>query len=193
MQIEQFKRWHWAVIGLAFGLAVSLWRGWVGAEGTLMGRTTLECSEFEKLLLAKSPSGQPALKDIRFFGHEDARSWLTAEQLIRLGKGASASESYIPVKIATRKPCCSSLNPTAKVDPDYTVIEYLKSVKAKQPDVRFSTRWWDQEPMRSSLFAMVGMLLLAGACPTLVNALLGAGLGRSTESKEPEYDLSRFG
>jgi hypothetical protein len=192
MRVEHFKRWHWGLIGLTLGLAVSLWRGWVGPEGTLLGRSTLESSEFEKLLLTKSPtSGQPQVKDIRFFGEEDGRSWLIAQQLVR--RGRDEPEVYIPVKIPAKKPFVSSLNPTAKVDANFTVVDYLKTVKAKHPEVRFSTRWWDQEPVRSPMFALVGMVLAALAGQPLVHALLGAGLGREPDKKGEEYDLSRFG
>jgi len=41
MRIDHFKRWHWALIGLALGLAFSLYRGWVGPEGALIERSTL--------------------------------------------------------------------------------------------------------------------------------------------------------
>jgi hypothetical protein len=194
MRIENFKRWQWALVGLALGLIISLWRGWVGAEGTLLGRTTLDSSEFERMLVGKSPTGMPLVKDIRYYGQEDGTDWVIAEQFMTRGRGQNKTESYIPVKVAAQRPYVPTLNPPAKANPNFTVVDYLQSVHAIDPHVKFSTRWWDQEPLRSPLFALMGMMLMAGACPAIFH-LLGAAEATvdSAKSKEREYDLSRFG
>jgi hypothetical protein len=180
---------------LALGLLISLWRGWVGAEGTLIGRTTLDSSEFERMLVGKSPTGMPLVKDIRYYGQEDGTDWVIAEQLVRRGRDQNKSETYIPVKVAAERPYVPKLSPPAKADPKFTVVEYLQSMHAIDPQVKFSTRWWDQEPLRSPLFALMGMALLAGACPTIVNLLVGGAEARADSAKtgQSEYDLSRFG
>lgn len=155
-----------------------------------MERTTLDITEFELLLAAKSSTGKPALKDIRFYGHEADRSWLIAQQLLRQGSGSTAADVYVPVKIAARKPFVPRRNPSAKVDPNYTVIDYLKSLSATHPELRFSTRWWDSEPTRSAIFGIAGMVLLAGVCPMLMN-VLATGSFRRLDENRPEYDLSQ--
>src|SRR5436190_14432987 len=104
MHIENFRRWHWALIGLALGLIFSWWRGWVGAEGALIGRSTIDSTEFEQLLVAKSPSGVPLVKDIRYFGLEEGTDWVIAQQLIVQGKGENRTANYIPVKVAFERP-----------------------------------------------------------------------------------------
>src|SRR5438874_3624000 len=140
MHIENFKRWHWALIGLALGLIFSWWRGWVGAEGSLIGRSTLDSSEFEQMLVAKSVSGMPLVKDIRYYGREEGTDWVIAQQLVRQGQDQKKTEIYIPVKVAAERPYVPKLNPPAKKDPNFTVVDYLKSVNAIHPQGRFSTR-----------------------------------------------------
>jgi hypothetical protein len=190
MEIASFKRWHWAVIGLALGLGVSVYRGWVAADSTLESRQTLDSTEFEQLLAKKSTAGHPMVKDIRYFGRDDSTDWVMADQLVvHKTRGAPASEGYVPVKIAFDRPYKPRLNRPANLDANFTVVDYLKFVRAKNPEVRYSTRWWDREPVRSPLFALIGMALLGGICPALMRR---AGF-EAPRSKESEYDLSRFG
>ena len=193
MELASLKRWQWACLGVALGLIVSLWRGWVGPEGALVDRPTLEAVDFERLLLQKGAAGQPMVKSIRVHSHIDGTYWLTAEQLIR--RGPDGPEKYVSVKIPAKTPFVPQTNKPPKVEAGYTVVDWLRSMKQKHPEIAFSTRWWAHEPVRSPMFAIVGMVLLAGLCPPLIGVLTGAGLGRQREEKEknPEYDLSRFG
>src|SRR5262245_43187563 len=185
MRIENFKRWHWALVGLALGLIVSWWRGWVGPEGALIGRSTLDITEFEQLLVGKSPTGTPLIKDIRYYGLEEGTDWVLAEQLIVRGNGENRTNAYIPVTVAAQRPFVPTHTSPVKPASNLTVLDYLKSVRATNPQVKFSTRWWDQEPMRSPLFALVGMVVLAGACPAVMQLLLGGvrtgGRGKTHE------------
>jgi hypothetical protein len=177
MRIDPLSRWQWAIVGVVLGLSFSLWRGWMGHEGALMARTTIDVTEFEQLLLAKSPSGQPAIKNIRFSNREGETIWLTAEQLVREGNRPGSPEKYVPVKVATRTPFIPPSKRNAKGAEkgaaSATVMDYLNSMQATHPELRYSTRWWDREPARSGIYALVGMLLLAGACPWLFATLRG--------------------
>ena len=196
MELANLKRWQWACIGVVLGLAVSLWRGWVGPEGDLVDRPTLESVDFERLVLEKDPSGQPAVKNIRLHSQVDNTTWLTAEQLLRPSK--KSSERYVAVKIPAKTPFAPKTNPPAKVDPNYTVIDWLSAQRAKNPQIGYSTRWWAQEPMRTPLFAVAGLVLFAGVFPSLIGVLTGQGINpkrdeEKKDPKKPEYDLSRFG
>jgi hypothetical protein len=195
MRFKLFKHWRWACAGLALGLVYSFWHGWVGPEGTLNERTTLDSTEFEQLLVKKSASGQPLITDIRYYGHVEGTDWLIAQQLAHSKK--KTSETYIPVKIGATRPYVAKLNPPPKAGPNFTVVDYVKSVRGINPAVSFSTRWWDQEPLRSPLFALVGMMVLGLAGPALSNLLgLSAAMGRAdqkTADQKEGYDLSRFG
>ncbi len=179
MQLASFRRWQWAVIGLTLGVFVSLWRGWLGAESSLLDRSTLHSTEFEALLTAKAPSGKPFLTDVRYYGYEDGVDWIIARKLVLPARGDSKTETYIPVKIAADRPYLPRTRPAGKVAADFTVLDYLKSVQASNPQLRFSSGWWDRQPMRSVLYGLVGMLLLAGVAPALIDRLMPERAPRS--------------
>src|SRR5687768_11112117 len=103
MRIEDLKRWHWAIIGVALGVTVSLVRGAGGDEEALAPRSTLDSSTFEQQLLRKSRSGKPLIKDIRVYRMPDGNYWLGAQQLMTRAR----QEAYIPVKIPTETPYVS--------------------------------------------------------------------------------------
>jgi hypothetical protein len=187
------KRWRWAVGGLVLGLAISWWRGYVGLDRSLLERDTLDVTEFEQLLVAKSPSGQPLLRDIRFFGHEGGTDWVIAEQLSGGTRGPEKAVSYIPVKIGAQRPYVPKLNAPPKPDANYTVFDYLKSIQASNPQVRFSSRWWDREPARSVVYALIAVIALAGAGPFVVGVLSGGATVSTAGSKADAEYLARFG
>jgi hypothetical protein len=191
MWTQILNRWRWVVAGLVVGLAVSWWRGYVGLDASLLERDTIDVTEFEQLLVAKSSTGKPLLRGIRFYGHEAGTDWIIAEQFTR-GTGPDGSESYVPVKVGAQRPYVPTRGPATKADPNFTVIDYLKSIQATNPQVRFSTRWWDREPARSMVYALIGVIAFAGAGPLLLGWFSG-GAAAAGKGKEAEYDLSRFG
>jgi len=197
MRIEAFKRWQWAVLGLGLGLLISFWRGLVGSEAALDGRMTLDTIEFERLLARGSIDGKPLLRDIEVYPMPDGSFWITAEQLLTDKTRDRPEDRYVPVRVHAPTPYVPTLNRPAKPDPKFTVIDYLKAMKAKTPVADFSTRWWDREPIRSVLFAAVGLALLGGAWPMLIPLLTGVEptqrRGGDRRRAEPQYDLSRFG
>lgn len=200
-RIEDLKRWHWLVIGVAVGVGISLWRGSIDAETALAGRSTLDVGEFERLLTRQTRSGQPMLKNIQVYPVGDGVYWLSAEQLRTRGGrrwggggGDDDEQQYVPVKIRATTPFVPRANASSpNADPNGTIVDYLASLKASNPNVDYASRWWDVEPMRTALFAAAGAMLIGGVWPSLINLLIGAGYGKRSEKKEPEYDLSRFG
>ncbi|WP_428937579.1 hypothetical protein [Fontivita pretiosa] len=197
MRIEAFKRWHWAILGLGLGLIVSFWRGLQGSEAALDGRMTLDTIEFERLLARGTIDGKPLLRDIEVHPMPDGSFWITAEQLLTDKTRDRTEDRYIPVRVHAPTPYVPTLDRPAKPDPKFTVVDYLRTMKAKTPVADFSTRWWDREPVRSVLFAAVGLALLGGAWPLLIPLLTGVEptqrRGGEKRRAEPEYDLSRFG
>jgi hypothetical protein len=191
MRIDQFKRWHWVILGVVLGLVISFWRGTFRSDAPLEERTTLDPSEFERMLVAKPHQGKPLLKNIQVHAMRDGSYWLTAQQLLGDKSPGSAEATYVPVRIHAPTPYVPAGSPAAKPDPRFTVIDYLEMVQAKHTSVDFSTRWWDREPLRSLLHAAVGAALLGGLVPFLMPLLTG-GI-RSDHSEREEYDLSRFG
>jgi hypothetical protein len=121
---------------------------------------------------------------VRYFGRKTA-PLLTAQQLGPQGQQrACRRRVYIPVKIPAKTPVLPAINPPAKVDPNFTVVDYLKEVRAKNPQVRFSTRWWDQEPLRTPLFALIGWHCCGGMAAAESSARR-CGRGRDEGRRTP--------
>ena len=219
MRVEDLKRWQWAAIGLLLGLIISFWLGYTGPEQVMADRSTLSTGEFEKLLLLRTDSGTPALSHIRPYRMSDGSYWLSADWFVQ--RRAEPVAHYVKVKILAPTPYIPRQEPpakkldvnfrgyskeslallshpplvldTSKIDPNFTVVDYLALMKQKVPQVDFSSRWWDKEPLRSLIFGLGGMLIFGGFCPSLIDLLVKLGLGKRTEKPtEPEYDLSRF-
>jgi hypothetical protein len=204
MRIEDIRRWQWLIIGVLLGLFVCWWRGSAGAEQALAGRSTLDTGEFEQMLHRPGRDGAPRIRNIRAYPVGDGVIWLGAEYNERRGgrwwgrrrggrDGDGGEERWIPVKIRTVTPFVPRINPPANTDPNYTVIDYLAELEAKNPNVGFAANWWDAEPARSITWAAGGALIVGGIWPTIINLLIGAGYGHRSQKKEPDYDLSRFG
>jgi hypothetical protein len=173
---------------------LSSWRGSLGLNGSLQDRVTIDVTEFEQLVTAKAPSGSPRLKNIRYYGREDRTDWVIADQLTTQGQGAGKTETYIPVKIAAERPYAPKLHAPAKAGPEFTIVDYLHSLQLTHSQVRFSSGWWDREPARSLLWALAGVLIVAGAGPTLRNILNGGAVQTSSTTavtpKQSDKDLA---
>jgi len=212
MRIEDLKRWHWIVLGLAVGLGISYWRGSIDAEMALRGYDSLDVAAFERNLTATSRDGRPLLRNIRVYPAEEGVYWVAAEELPERGgrrRGGwdgwrrnrnqpnadqpAPQAEYNPVMVRTTTPFVPRNNPQAPTNPNYTVVDYLTEMKSQHPGLDFSNRWWDKDPLRSTIWALAGVLVIGGIWPSIINLLIGAGLGHRTEKKESEYDLSRFG
>jgi hypothetical protein len=173
MGIEAVKRWQWAVVGLVMGLFVSFWRGTVSSPAALQDRTTLEPIEFERLLSHGPHQGKALIRDIAVHAQPDGSFWVTAEQLLTERNRRPTDPEYMPVRMHAPTPYVARVNPPANAGPKFTVVDYLKTVRAKNPAVNYATRWWDRNPTRTILFAGLGLALLGGAWPMLIARLSG--------------------
>ncbi len=76
------------------------------------------------------------------------------------------------------------------INPRYGVADFLADAKQRNAklDYAYKGSW---EPAKAYAYWTIGSLIVVGGIwPTVLNLLIGAGLGRP--AKEPEYDLSRF-
>lgn len=178
------------------------------AELSLRGHDSLDLASFERNITRTARDGRPLIRNIRIHAGEEGVYWVSAEELpTRGGRGgwglfgrrrdrgqpdAPADAQYNPVMIRTVTPFIPTINPPAQVDPNYTVADYLLEVKSANPGVDYSHRWWDEEPLRSAIWALGGAVVIGGIWPSIISLLIGAGFARKSE-KDPDYDLSRFG
>jgi hypothetical protein len=203
MQIEDIKRWQWAILGLLAGLAFAY--AWQDHDVT--GDKTYEMAEikqlvFERDALAKSnKSGQPILQDVRveppvqdYQGY--MRQIVTGKRL-RLSK-VDQHEYLVPFYYYAAAPYEARILPPG-VPPlakDATVMTFLAVAQKANPILHFRFAWEMESKASMALWATGGLVLIGGVWPTVLNLLLGAGLGRppkTEEEKANEEYLKRFG
>lgn len=189
MQIEDFKRWHWAVIGLAVGLLFGLVFRLAGVEHNPEVPQARNAPGL--LSLAVMPdfkTGRPIVDDlvIHPLSSEDARAQLVTfrmRQVYRLGDGTTITQ-WEPRKVWTEVPHNAQ---------HATFGDYVTSLKNKGllegAPIQFA--WWQQPMWGVLLYTLLGLLVIGGIWPAVLSALIGAGFGTKKEAKN-DYDLDRF-
>jgi hypothetical protein len=203
MQIEDLKRWHWALLGVIAGLIFS----YAWQDHDVVGNKYYEMAEikqnmFEREALSKSrESGAAILQDVRV--EPPVRDYENNLRQIVTGKRLrfnpkDQKEYLVPFYYYASIPYVWHLPvPGAKPLPaDATVMDYLAAAHTANPLLHYRFAWELQSNWFTALWVIGGVVVIGGIWPTVLNMLLGAGLGRppkSVEKKEDEAYLSRFG
>lgn len=190
MRIEDFKRWHWVVIGLVVGAVMAYMRtSVVTPDETASYRRGISPFEFATNL-RRPPTGNgfPWISDIVVYPPLQNKNYVTAKMLeIQTdGRGIYRLVKFnaeIPFKVARFSEPKSST---------YSVRDFLNDEKSRDPNLKYTFAWWELPTAAYALWIGGGLLVIGGIWPTLVNIMIGAGLGRK-KSAEEEYDLDRFG
>lgn len=190
MGIENFKRWHWAIIGLIAGLAMAYMRtAVVTPDETSTYRRGISSFEFASdLNRPKTSNGYDWLTDITVYPPVENKNYVTAKMLEIQADGQGMyrlvkMDADVPFKVARfSEPKTSS----------YSIRDYLADIQKKNPDLKFTYAWWAAPAAQYALWTIGGLLVIGGIWPTVVSLMIGAGLGRK-KTEEEEYDLDRFG
>jgi len=189
MQIEDFKRWQWAVIGLAVGLLFGVVFRFAGVEHN--PEVPQVRNALGLLSLAMMPdfkTGRPIVDDlvIHPLSSEDARAQLVTfniRQTYRTDDNTTIAQ-WEPRKVWTEVPHSNQ---------HATFADYVTSLQDKGllEGAPIQYAWW-QEPMWGVLlYGALGLLAIGGVWPAVLSALIGAGFGTKKEAKN-DYDLDRF-
>lgn len=213
MDIEHIKRWHWAAVGLLAGLLLAGTRLFYAHD--YQGHSL----EQNFNAVAFGSRQQPVLVGF-FFGPKrwlyasgvtihppttpDPRvdgtkatgvQWVTGTlhdmqfAKSRDGSGKMVFEEKTAEPFFHRSAIPYKANGKAYAD----VRAYLEDV-AKQSGGKgaaYRVAWWERPAIAWALYPGAGLLLIGGVWPTLLNLLVGAGLGRKRD--EPAgVDLSKY-
>jgi len=187
MHVQDLKRWHWAVIALVVGLALSYVWSSVEWDENL---PTIGQRDFETGLTTPYPK-EKHLANVTVMPPQEGKYKVVAEQVRN-----------------TKTPGVIDLRPVAYMaDTPYkagawrndneehpSVREFLKSMQANNPNAEISFRyaWYREAWAIYLLWTGAALLLIGGVWPSVISLMVGAGLGFQKEDKGPEYDLERF-
>ena len=192
MHIQDLKRWHWILIAIPIGAALSY--AWTSIEPSVPRHIGQET--FERQLVATPIEDHPWLANLIVHPPVEGVMVVTGEQLsLRPNEKVAdyrpfafnAITPYQPLPPPSRRNA-----PPPKGDPNETVLTYLAKTAAKHEHVRYRFAWERQPGVVYSIWTGGAMLLIGGIWPTLVSLLVGAGYGLS-EVEDDDYDLERFG
>jgi hypothetical protein len=205
MQIEDIKRWHWLLLGLIAGLAISFaWQDHDVVGDVYYARAEIKQPKFEQEALAKSrKSGQPILQNVRV--EPPVKDYANQLRQIVVGKRlllntADDKEYLVPFYFYAAVPYQPRIALSEADNKPFpangTVLDYLRLAKAKNPSLGFRYAWEFEPNWFIALCGAGGVVVVGIIWPTILNALMGAGFGRppKTQSeKDNEAYLSRFG
>ncbi|HEX8523931.1 MAG TPA: hypothetical protein VF669_16880 [Tepidisphaeraceae bacterium] len=183
MQVQDLKRWHWLVVSIVIGLALSyVWSNVEWGEQL----PTIGWPDFERGLLTKYPA-QGHLQNITVLPPLEGKNKVVCEQLRRTNDPRKMR--YRPVAFMADAPFKSEQ--TGQTFPNVT--DYLKNVKTQNADLTFKYAWYRETWAVYALWTGMSLFLIGGVWPSIVSLMTGGGLGLQRAAKEPEYDLERFG
>jgi hypothetical protein len=185
MHVQDLKRWHWAVIALIVGLALSYVWSSVEWDENL---PTIGQRDFEIGLTTPYPK-EKHLANITVMPPQEGKYKVVAEQVRN-----------------TRTPGVIDLRPVAfmadtpyragawqNVDEQHAnVREYLAAAQKNNAEIDFRYAWYRESWAIYLLWTGASLLLIGGVWPSVISLMVGAGLGFQGEEKGPDYDLERF-
>jgi hypothetical protein len=243
MDLQDLKRWHWALIGL---LAGALWAGsrlFYGVELPNDDTASTQQHNFTRFLAGseKAPAivfdeasnvylsdlqVHPATPDTtpqgraaaaRAGGKPPMVQWVTGDERRRRFRQLKADWTAEPFRFKATlpftpdavydlvrndwnnvmpggpKPLKGYAKPTTQ---SYaTLLDYFKEIDKKYGRGALAYRycWWEARGVTAAVYPIAGVVLIGGVWPTLLNFLVGIGLGRKKKAAaEDEYDMDRF-
>src|ERR1051325_1323006 len=135
MNLESWKRWHWALIGLVAGARIR-WADVSRHEGELVGGPGFITQiVFEQEFLAAPVEGRPRLKNFSIHRVGDA-DVVEMERISSLG----ADANYLPVKFAAPVPY-RPLRAVAPAGEDNTVRQFMQHSAARDAKLVVRFAW----------------------------------------------------
>lgn len=178
MDVQDIKYWHWIVIGCVVGALLGYaWSTSPPGRDQAM-RRPMTTAEFAHQLAETRASHQATLKDVVVYPPEDGR------QLVK-GQVARGNR-WLPFVHYVELP----FRPDASGAP-IDLRDYLQKIAPNGTPILAPRAWSDSAWAGPIGGAIVGMILIGGIWPIILNLLVGAGFGRNRPVEE-FYDLERF-
>lgn len=192
MQIEDFKRGHWIVIGALMGLALGY--AWSSMGSNLEGIRTVDSRDFERdVLLKDEASGLPFVTSIVVHPAEESFDGkVNVVTYKKLAKDKQGRVGWLDKRLIAKIPYKPVMVGRVAPAENLTIDTYLTELAKQSPDVDFHYGWWLESRNAMMLGAAVGIALVGGLWPTLLNVMIGAGFGRKPDPNEPKTKKQKF-
>jgi prepilin-type N-terminal cleavage/methylation domain-containing protein/prepilin-type processing-associated H-X9-DG protein len=172
MYLEDLKRWHWSLVGAVAGLLVGYGLTLLPPARDATVRRPMSAEQFVTQLRAGE------IRNLVISPAESGQDFVTGETTVT-GK--------------LRQFAFYAGRPFAAEGEDVvspSVDAFVKSAAAADPRIRFHRPWWRARWFVMTCAASMGVLIVGGVWPTVVNLIHFGTLRRPRAPKE-EYDLNR--
>lgn len=195
MQLDQLKRWQWALIGIVVGLVIAYVR--TGVEPDDSVTMTLSFREFANEVGANDlPGGRLRIEDIVLHPPSDPNdsAYHKAVQIVTFKRAVYDEKLkgwvYKPAAVKVELP----FKPPRNMGSDEyggSFEKFLEAEKSENGAIQYHYAWWEEPRMQYLIWGVGCLVVIGGIWPTIINVLVGAGLG--PQRKKEDYDLERFG
>lgn len=210
MGLEDLRRWHWAGLGIAAGLAFAAVHNFYGSEVAIeeaSSRLNVR-RDFENGLVASATVASRIAKitDVTIYPEREGKIWMT---FMRYHPSRTLIDPNDPSKGVEAKGVFTSFDVTEPYKPEavmpadptvlptLTIRQYLASLQQQFPDaqIRYRYAWWYEPTNMYLLGAGIGLVAVGGVWPSIIGLLTGGGLWgqRRRDKREDEEYLARFG
>lgn len=189
MDVQDFKRWHWIVIGVIVGLVLAY--VWSSVEPNIprsIGAATFANNLQLEITSRKSGAKTPVISKITVYPPIEGVYIVLGEQLTETDTPGQYLAKPFSLKATT------PFDPAVRQgqgDPKETILSYLAKAKASNPNISYRYAWWREPGPCYLLWTIGSVIVIGGIWPTIINLMIGAGFGRAKEEKS-DYDLDRF-
>ncbi|HEY7086607.1 MAG TPA: hypothetical protein VH518_00880 [Tepidisphaeraceae bacterium] len=192
MGIERFKRWQWVLIGALVGIALAYM--WTNLATSIEGLKSSDPVAFERdVTLKDESSGLPFITGIVIHPQEDSfEGPVNVVTYKRLARDRSGRIGWLSKRMVAKIPYTPVIPGRVEASGDLTIQGYLEGLARSDNTVRFHYGWWLEPKKALIIGSLLGMLIIGGVWPSLLNVMVGAGLGRKADPEEDARRKSGF-
>lgn len=186
MQIENIGRWVWMLVGTLLGVLIGY--QWSSVSDNIDGVVRASQVRFEQELTLKDKDGGPLIKGIvvhpAIFSPTDD-SYVNVVTYQRLAQDKEGKKWWIEKCFIAKIPF-EPMNGAVAATPDLTIDKYLTEIAGQASGLKYNFGWWMMPKYAMMLGAFGGFVLIGGLWPSLINIMVGAGLGGKREPKQKD-------
>ncbi|HEY1683611.1 MAG TPA: hypothetical protein VGG19_02515 [Tepidisphaeraceae bacterium] len=193
MQVDQLKRWHWALIGIIVGLMIAYVRLGVEPDNPI----SMSPNGFANEVGDDIPNhpGSLIIKDIVLHPPSDANesAYKKSVQIVTFKRAVYDEQlkGYVYKPAALKVELPFQLRRGSSDSYNGKFIDYMKALQDENSAIKFHYAWWEEPRNAYLLWAGGCLVVIGGIWPTIINLMVGAGFG--PQKKAEDYDLDRFG
>src|SRR5262245_8291427 len=192
MGIERFKRWQWVLIGALVGIALAYM--WTNLATSIEGLKSSDPVAFERdVTLKDDSSGLPFVTSIVIHPAEDSFDGpVNVVTYKRLARDRSGRVGWLSKRMVAKIPYTPVIPGRVEPTEGMTIQGYLEALARSDNTVRYHYGWWLEPKKAAIIGSLLGMLVIGGVWPSLLNVMVGAGLGRRADAEEEARKKSGF-